>query len=125
MRTDRTTKTCLGTLLLSAFALLALWSCSSDEDERYPNVITEFSDVRSDKDGRLIDFTTDGGATFRIQNELTGYIPNRLYRAICGYVPQGDQATLYELQGVWILRDSTAIAKHDPTNVLSVWSAAR
>ena len=113
MRTDRTTKTCLGTLLLSTFAVLALWSCSDDEDERYPNVITEFSDVRSDKDGRLIDFTTDGGATFRIQNELTGYIPNRLYRAICGYVPQGDQATLYELQGVWILRDSTAIARHD------------
>ena len=125
MRTDRTTKTCLGTLLLSALVVLALWSCSSDGDERYPNVITEFSDVRSDKDGRLIDFTTDGGATFRIQNELTGYIPNRLYRAICGYVPQGDQATLYELQGVWILRDSTAIARHDPTNVLSVWSAAR
>lgn len=125
MKEHRNITTGLGAVLFCLTAALAAWSCSDDEDGHYPDVITEFADVRSDKDGRLTDFTTDGGATFRIENELTGYNPNRIYRAICGYVPQGNQATLYELQGVWVLRDSTAIVRHDPTDVLSVWSTAR
>ncbi|MBQ7180620.1 MAG: hypothetical protein IJR87_04930 [Bacteroidaceae bacterium] len=125
MKEHRNKTTGLGPILFCLMTALTAWSCSDNEDEHYPNVITEFADVRSDKDGRLTDFTTDGGATFRIENELTGYVPNRLYRAICGYVAQGERATLYELQGVWILRDSTAIVRHDPTNVLSVWSTDR
>lgn len=111
--------------LLMLIAALAVWSCSDDDDERYPNVLTEFADIRSDSDGRLSDFTTDGGLTLRIRNELTGYAPSRVFRALCGYVAQGDEATLFELQGVWLLRDSSAIARHDPTGVLSVWPTAR
>ncbi len=99
-------------------------SCNDDE-EAYPNIITELVDVMSDASGQLTSFTTDRGLTYRITNDLTGYKKNVVYRALCGYVPQGEEATLYELKNAWCLKDSTKNLRHDPTDVLSVWSSGR
>ena len=106
--------------------LFLLFSCS-DKDEPYPSVVTEFSDVISDAAGRLHSFTTDRDQTFRITNDLTGYEPNSVYRAVCGFVPQPDStAVVYQLLGAWYLRDSTNHVPHcDPTEVLSVWRTRR
>ena len=110
-------------LMLVCLIILTLlgWACSDDDNERFPNMVTEFANVRSDSLGQLYEFTTDGGETYSIQNRLTGYDTCRVYRTVCGYEAQGRLATIYELQGVYVLRDSSAVARHDPTDVLSVW----
>ncbi len=125
MKEHRVRKTSLVAILVCIISVIATGACSDDENGRVPSVVTEFANVRSDSVGQLYEFTTDGGKTFGIQNKLTGYDSCRVYRTICGYVAEGNMATIYELQGVYVLRDSSAIARHDPTNVLSVWSTSR
>ena len=106
---------CIISLCLTVFA-----ACD-DEEENYPSIISEFVEIQSDKDGRLFQFTTDKGQTYHITNTLTGYDPLTIYRIICGYVPKADEATIYQLTTVEMLRDSTAVAVHDPIGAQSVW----
>ena len=44
---------------------------------------------------------------------------------LCGYVPSGENATVYQVQSAYYLRDSTKIAKTDPTGVKSAWRAGK
>ena len=104
---------------LLGMAVLA--ACSETDDEPYPAIVTEMADIASDTGGRLVRFVTDGGLVYRITNTLSGYEPQSVYRVVCGYVPQNDEATIYQLSGVEMLRDSTARPVHDPTGVQSVW----
>ena len=42
---------------------------------------------------------------------------------MCGYTIEGQQATLYQMIGVHVLRDSTACAAHDPLKAIAVWKS--
>lgn len=110
------------TILL--FGMLLLASCSSDE-ETYPSMVSEFVSVKANDNGLLYEFVNDRDMTFTITNHLEGYKPKAVYRAVCGYSFQGKEATLYQLTGAYLLRDSMENAKKDPTNVLSVWRAGK
>lgn len=115
-------------VFLSAFSLLVLTlhSCSDDDiKETYPSIVSEFSDIYSNDKGTLYQFVTDSQKKFLISNTLTGYAASRIYRGVCGYVANGERATLYQLQAAYVLRDSTATPRRDPTAVLSVWSTDR
>lgn len=110
-------------MLSLLFLPLGLLSSCGEDDESYPSILTEFVDVHSNLDGVLCQFTTDSEKTFPIANPQTGYKANSIYRCVCGYVLEGNLARLYQLSGVYLLRDSTTCACQDPVSVVSVWRA--
>ena len=109
--------------------LLFLLVCCKDGDDSsdfYPNVITEFAMIRTDSTGTMIELTTDDELTYTLSNPRSGYDKNVKYRAVCGFVPDGQAATLYNAIGAYLLRDSTKLAyEPDPIKVTSVWQSGR
>ncbi len=106
---------------ITLFLFSALTGCSSDDDDTYPSIITEFANMISNESGVMKSFTTDDNQTYQISNLLEGYHRNALYRVVCGFVPEGKQARVYQLHGAHFLRDSLACAQRDPTEVVSAW----
>ena len=107
---------------LSALFLLAACKGGSEEDDAYPNMLTEFATIQTDSWGTMRTFTTDGGKTYTMTNPLTGYLEDYTYRAVCGYVPDGDRAYLRQAVEAYVLCDSTSLAyQSDATGVVSMW----
>ena len=109
---------------LLILALICLASCSSNE-EPYPSIKTEMADLYTNNQGVMEKFTTDAGITYQVINGKGDLKPNALYRILCGYVPSEGNATIYQAQSAYYLKDSTAIAKTDPTGVKSAWRAGK
>ena len=111
------------------FLLLLVFACckgGDDASDFYPNVVTEFATVKTDDSGTMTQFTTDDERTYTISNPQKGYDKNADYRTVCGYVPDGQSATLYSLTGAYMLHDSTEVAyEPDPIKVTSVWKSGR
>ena len=107
-----------GSLLLLLFI-----SCKGDDSsDFYPNVITEFVMIRTDDAGTMVELTTDDERTYTITNPQSGYNKNVKYRAVCGFVPDGQKATLYHATSAYLLRDSTELDyEPDAVSVVSVW----
>ncbi len=114
-------------LALMASAALLVCSCDDDDvyDETYPDIITEMVDVETNANGRMTHLVTDDGKSYAILNDLTGYLSSVIYRTICGFVPSGGNATVYQMKGVYLLGDSTAVAATDPVAVVCAWRAGR
>ena len=113
-------------LLILLFATLtAFVACKNSEEENYPSIITEMADLYTNDKGVWEKFTTDAGVTYTITNAKGDLQPNALYRILCGYVPSGNSASIYQAQSAYYLCDSTKIAKTDPTGVKSAWRAGR
>ena len=111
--------------LIFFLCLICLCFSCSEKEDAYPSIVSEFADIFSDNRGAFIKFATDDDKTYLIQNKVTGYQPNAFYRGVCGFVPDGTSATLYQLDAVYILRDSTSRVCHDPINVTSIWRAGK
>lgn len=109
--------------------IVCLASCKGDGDDAsdfYPNVVTEFATVQTDAEGTMTQFTTDDELTYTISNPQKGYDKNASYRTVCGYVADGQFATLYSLTGAYMLHDSTEVVyEPDPIKVTSVWKSGR
>lgn len=112
-------------LIFTLACLTAVVSSCSKEDDSYPSIITEMADMYTNAEGIGEKFTTDAGVTYTVTNGPADLAPNALYRILCGYVPSGNNATIYQAQSVYYLRDSTEIAKTDPTEVKSAWRAGK
>lgn len=112
-------------LLCSIVALSLFASCQKDDDYMYPSIITEMADIATDETGTMKTMHTDKGSKYQIQNSLTGYAKKVVYRAVCGYVPNQQYATIYQLQRVHILRDSTSVQTKDPIDVTSIWRGGK
>ena len=113
-------------LLIFVFACLtAVVSSCKKEDDSYPSIITEMADLYTNAEGVGEKFTIDTGITYTVTNGPVNLAPNALYRILCGYVPSGESAVIYQAQSVHYLRDSTEIAKTDPTEVKSAWRAGK
>ena len=108
----------LSFILLSL--LVGLISCGSDEDQSYPDLITEMAMAQANDEGLLASFVTDRG---RVNNTITGMEPNERLRALLGYVPQSDgTADVYTAKSVPILpRIHNETPRHDPIGIESVW----
>lgn len=105
--------------------IICLASCKSD-DEFYPNVITEFAMLKTDENGTMTEMTTDNERTYALANPQSGYEKNVRYRAVCGFIPHGEAATLQYATGAYLLRDSTELAiESNATGVVSVWKSGR
>jgi len=112
-------------LLIILISALSFAACHDDEVETYPSIITEFAIVKADALGALFQFTTDDGITYDMLNRVEGYDTLQAYRVVCGFVPEGKKATVYQLYGVHVLHDSTSVVSHDPINVLSAWRSSK
>lgn len=115
-------------LLLSA----ALVSCSKDEDESYPPLITEMAMARADDGGIMASFTTDDGVIHHVNNTIKGMKPNSRIRALISYITtdapadapvENTFATVYSAKEAPVLWDwSDANPQHrDPTGIQSAW----
>ena len=101
-------------------------SCKKDNDGNlYPSIISEMADLYTNEQGGYDKFITDAGVTYQVINGKGGLKPNACYRILCGYVPSGENATIFQAQGAYFLHDSTEIAKTDPTGVKSAWRSGK
>lgn len=118
-----------GLIILSLCVLLAACRKGGEEPggDFYPNVINEFATIGTDASGNMVRLTTDDDMTYAIANPQSGYHKNALYRAVCGFEHQGEQAVyLHTAVSAMVLRDSTAVAvQPDPTGVRSIWRKGR
>ena len=114
----------LGVGLLFLF-LISLSSCDDKDDGPYPSIVTELADCPTDAEGRMTQIVLDDDTRLTLSNPQTGLKANAVYRALAGYTLSDGQATLYSLTAAALLRDSTAIAQCDPTNVASLWLTRR
>ena len=113
-------------LFLLTTCLLICCKDGDDSSDFYPNVITEFAMIRTDASGAMIELTTDDNRTYTLSNPQEGYDKNAMYRAVCGFVPDGRTATLYNAIGAYMLRDSTELGyEPDPIKATSVWQSGR
>jgi len=112
--------------LLCAACLVSCSKSGDDSSDFYPNIVTEFATIRTDAAGTMTEFTTDDERTYTISNPQSGYEKKVSYRAVCGFVPDGQTAILYNATGAYLLRDSTQLAhKPDSIQVVSVWQSGR
>jgi hypothetical protein len=107
-------------ILCLPFILTILTACK-EEETPYPAIISVFANVETDATGTLWRFVTDKRQVFQFSNPQAGYRPDTTYRAVCGYVPEGEYAWVYQLEGALLLKDSTANTRHDPIDILSAW----
>ena len=106
--------------------MLLLSSCKDGGDDVYPNVVTEFAMIRTDASGTMIELMTDDECIYTLANPQEGYKANTFYRAVCGFIPDGQNARLYSATSAYMLRDSTERAcEPDPIKVTSVWQSGR
>lgn len=103
---------------------MAFGACSDDE-QVYPDIVTEFADMKVDNNGVARSITLDNGSRYGIINQIMDLKPKATYRVVCGFVSQDTLATIYQLEGVHVLHDSTEVAITDPTGVLGVWRSGR
>lgn len=108
-------------------ALLAGFASCSNDEEYYPDLITEMAMAYGDAQGLLERFVTDSGKTYRVSNEIKGLEANETVRALIGYAlyEDGDEirVQVYTAQVVPVLPNVTGktVPQHDPINVESVW----
>lgn len=113
-------------ILLFAVCLFSCCKGGDDGSDIYPSIQTEFATVRTDAAGTMTELTTDDERTYVISNPQKGYDKDAMYRVVCGFVPDGQYVTLYQLTGAYLLHDSTMLAHEpDPIKVTSVWKSGR
>ena len=106
-------------------AMLFSGACA-EKQEPYPNLVTEFANIRTDANGIFRNMTIDDGSNFSITNtNIKPHHPNATYRVVVGFVPNTSgnrpEAEIYTLTGAHVLADSTTIVRHDPTSIESIW----
>lgn len=110
-------------LILTAVAL-SFVGCGEEEEQKYPQMVTEMAVMSSDASGTIRSFTTDAGNSYTLMMPYTGVTENALWRFLIGYVAENDgRATVYSLEGVVVPRDSTSRAgiAIDPVGFVSAW----
>ena len=112
-------------LLILLCVILLLGACAGKQ-EPYPDLVTEFADMRTDANGIFRNMTIDDGTSFSITNtNIKPHHPNATYRVVVGFVPNTSgsrpEAEIYTLTGAYVLADSTTIVSHAPTSIESMW----
>jgi hypothetical protein len=111
-------------LLLAAGAVLAIVSCSDDDDYgMYPAILTEMVELHSNDQGHVYEMLTDNDSLYAIKQTITS-VPNTYYRCMVQYTTDGTYATIYNsITRVSVLRDSTgvAVAGRDAIAPRSMW----
>lgn len=119
-------------LLFFATTISVVATSCSDDDDKYPSVITELVDATTDKNGVISTLVNDKGKVLYLSDELNTGKPDSTYRlkAIYEYVTESDATIkaygltnvlkLYPVQSIY-LNDLT----RNPVKVESVWYAGK
>lgn len=114
------------------FLLCILLTSGCKEDEYvYPSVLTEFTDIRSDKSGKLSEIISDNGNKYIINERtgLEGFTPDSVYRTLSIFEPgESNKATLYSCQFVFSMKPQPADffkngIKTDPLDIQRIWQS--
>lgn len=119
-------KVLINTLILLCILLTS--GCKEDEYV-YPSVLTEFTDIRSDKYGKLAEIISDNGAKYVINERsgLEGFTPDSIYRTLSIFEPEeNNKATLYSCQLVFSAKPQPKEffkkgIKTDPLDIQRIW----
>ena len=112
--------------LIPFLAVILLGTACQEEQQTYPSIITEMTDAYVNEQGVMHKIETDQGAVYTLTNPQKDFEPQSINRVLSGFVPlSAGTAQLYQMKGVYLLRDSSAIAQKDPTGVLSAWRAGK
>lgn len=121
---------CLGVISLFLW-VMGFVSCADDDDDyTYPSLLSEFTDVSTNADGRFDYLLTDGGQKLGIVNaaelEVEGVTPDTVYRTLSRYELVDGGAKLYSLQAIPLLYPELQTAflegvKADPLALQSLW----
>lgn len=118
-------------LIYILLCVLFIGACK--EDFSYPNVLTEFAEVQTDRDGCLKELTTDRGETFSIMKfaSTTRFTADTLYRMLTVFEPieeNPNQLLVHSAQP--ILSELPIPVDHfkdgiktDPVDIQSIWRA--
>ncbi|MBQ0048822.1 MAG: NigD-like N-terminal domain-containing protein [Bacteroidales bacterium] len=112
--------------VVAGAACFLLFACSDeDQDKPYPSIITELCCLHTTSNGTFGHLQLDNGTRYTISNPQSGYHASVSYRVLCGFVPKGGEAEIYQLSAALLLHDSTAVQQHDPVSILSSWRSGR
>ena len=118
-----------GLISLATLLIISLWSCS-DDDYKYPSVVSEFADVYTNTDGKLDYLITDNNLKLSISNTVSadGLVPDSAYRVICTYQQNEENDKEARLYSISLINAPYAIPaflveekKNDPVEVQSIW----
>ena len=104
--------------------LVGLTSCSDDDQESFPSLITEMADVFTNNHGQITNLLMDDSTMYRLSNDVSGFQPNAGYRCLCGFVPGASgYVELLSLAPAYVLYDcrQDSFRAKDPIGVVSVW----
>lgn len=119
-------------LIIAGLSLLTgLLSCSDDEDDYvYPSVLSEFADVYSGSDRRLVCLQTDNGQRWEILNASTistdGVVADTVYRSLVRYERKETGVEVYAIQMIAAPKPNVPTdfpdgIKNDPVEMQSLW----
>ena len=111
--------------------ILSLGACK--EEYVYPDVLTEFTELKTNKTGDLANLITDRGEQFTINQAPTKYdlTPDSIYRAISVYQPLEKEPNKVRLYSIGIVNAPLPIMeselkdgiKNDPVDIQSIWKS--
>lgn len=118
-------------IVASLSLLTGLLSCSDDKDDYvYPSVLSEFADVYSGNDRKLVCLQTDNGQRLEILNaskiSTDGVVADTVYRSLVRYERKKTGAEVYAIQMIPaptpnVQTDFPEGIKNDPIEVQSLW----
>ena len=122
----------LNLCFLLLLCMLTLEGCK-EEEYVYPDVLTEFINIRTDHSGTLKELITDQGKVLSVQPRegLSGLTPDSIYRTVSVYQLQesteGNEVYLYSSQLILAAlprpADQFEPIKTDPLNIRSIWKS--
>ncbi len=106
-------------------------ACNNDDDYNYPNVYTEFVDLKTNGSGSVDKLITDEGKIWNVNilQGLTNLVNDTTYRTVSKFVPDlsssDSKATLYTSQGVIApipqLKNQFKTIITDAVELTSIW----
>ena len=111
-------------LFILPSVFVGLTSCSNDDDEPFPSLITEMCDVVTNNRGQITNLLMDDSTMYRLSNDVSGFQPNAGYRCVSGFVlGSSGYVELLSLAPAYILYDcrKESLRAKDPVGVVSVW----
>jgi len=110
--------------IIYSLLFLPLVSCSSDQGDAFPSLITEMALLEVGETTSDVNIYTDSGKKYRVAGELEGLKPRTWGRGLFGYVLQ-DAGTVEvrTMLNVPLLPNSSELSplKRDPVDVVSAW----
>ena len=118
----------IGFLGILFFTVLLLCSCSED-DSVMPSYRQDLAELTTDASGRGQQLLLDNGTVFQIENNVSGLVPDTLYRIFALYTMSGNSQVIVEgarsVLSPFPLDRREVNLKTAPVELKALWKSAR